>query len=344
MGRASSARPSPSRGCATRPWPSTANCWVSEPRDVSGGKARILVIKLGALGDFVQATGPFAAIRAAHPGAAITLLTTRPYAAFAAASPWFDTVWVDDKPKAWQVAAVLRLRRTLNGGHFDRVYDLQTSDRSSWYFTLMGREVTWSGIAPNCSHPHANPNRDLMHTVERQAEQLAMAGIATVARPDLSWVKADLSRFALPKRYALLCPGGAPHRPAKRWPVERFADLADHLDAAGIVPLLLGTASEAAELAFIQASCPQARSLAGETSFFDIVALARGAAVAVGNDTGPMHLIAAAGCPLVSLFSHDSDPALCAPRGQVTVLRRPSLEALDLAAVVAAVQEAMPAD
>ena len=46
---------------------------------------RVLVIKLGALGDFVQGFGPFAAIRAHHPTAHITLLTTRPFAALAEA-------------------------------------------------------------------------------------------------------------------------------------------------------------------------------------------------------------------------------------------------------------------
>jgi len=51
---------------------------------------RILVIKLGALGDFVQALGPFAAIRAHHPAADIVLLTTRPYADLGRASGYFD--------------------------------------------------------------------------------------------------------------------------------------------------------------------------------------------------------------------------------------------------------------
>lgn len=295
-------------------------------------KARILVIKLSALGDFVQACGPFAAIRAHHADADITLLTTRPYAEFAAASPYFDHVWIDDKPKVWQVAKVLELRRRLAGGHFKRVYDLQTSDRSSSYFKMMGK-VEWSGIASGCSLPHDNPGRDFMHTLDRQAEQLRMAGIETTPLPDLSWVKGDGHRFGLPHPYVLLCPGGAPHRPAKRWPAERFAALSVWLAARGITPVVLGTANEADEIAAITEGCPQAVSLAGRTSFLDVVALAREAMAAVGNDTGPMHLIAAAPCPAVVLFSHDSDPELCAPRGRVAVLRVPDLAGLPVAEV-----------
>ncbi len=299
---------------------------------------RILVIKLGALGDFVQAFGPFATIRAHHQRSRITLLTTRPFVAIAEASPWFDTVWVDERPQLWRPDRIWRLRRRLRGGGFERVYDLQTSDRSSWYFRLLGGDVEWSGIASGCSHPHANPRRDTMHTIERQREQLAMAGIAEVPTPDLSWVGADLGRFALSVPYVLLCPGGASHRPAKRWPAERFTAIANRLADMGITPVLLGSGVETAAVA---AGCPRAMDMAGRTSFLDIIALASEAAAAVGNDTGPMHLIAAGGCPSLVLFSHESDPALCAPRGQVTALRRPSLAELGEAEVAAALDRVL---
>ncbi|MGH6995954.1 MAG: glycosyltransferase family 9 protein, partial [Stellaceae bacterium] len=59
---------------------------------------RILVIKLGALGDFVQAMGPAAAIRAHHPRARIMLLTTPAYAELGRRAPYFDDVWSDERP------------------------------------------------------------------------------------------------------------------------------------------------------------------------------------------------------------------------------------------------------
>ncbi len=296
---------------------------------------RILVIKLSALGDFVQAMGPFAAIRAHHPHARITLLTTALYADFARASPWFDEVWIDRRPRLWQVGALLDLRRRLRSAPFAMVYDLQTSDRSGWYFRLMGRP-RWSGIAPGCSHPHANPGRDHMHTIERQAEQLALAGIPSTPPPDLAWVRADVARFALPDPFVLLVPGGAAQHPRKRWPAGRYAALAGALAARGTTPVLLGTAQDADAAGVIQSACPAARSLVGQTSLFDIAVLAQRAAGAVGNDSGPMHLIAAAGCPAVALFSDASDPALCGQRGRVTILRRDDLADLPLDAVEAA--------
>ena len=80
--------------------------------------ARVLVIKLAALGDFVQAFEPFAAIRAHHPAARITLLTTPAYAALAARSPWFDEVWADGRPGWADLAALWRLRGRLRRAGF----------------------------------------------------------------------------------------------------------------------------------------------------------------------------------------------------------------------------------
>lgn len=297
----------------------------------------ILVIKLGALGDFAQAFGPFAAIRAHHRHARITLLTTPPFRALAERSPWFDQVWCDAKPKFWQVGRVLALRALLRSLAFDRVYDLQTSDRSGFYFRLMGGRVPWSGIAKGCTLPHTNIDRDHMHTIERQAEQLQMAGLKPILDPDLSWVVDASEQFSLTPPYALICPGGAPHRPAKRWPADRFGALCCHLADQGITPVLLGTPKEQAALDAILAVCPDAVNLGGRTSFLDILGLGRGALLAVGNDTGPMHLIALAGCPVLSLFGGESNPALCAPRGQVTVLKRQNLDQLSLDAVKSAV-------
>ena len=301
---------------------------------------RILVIKHGALGDFVLATGPFSAIRGHHRHAHVTLMTSPSYAPLGRAGGWFDAVWEDARPRPWDLAGWLGLARRLRREGFDRVYDLQNSDRTRAYFFLLGgQRPEWSGIAPGCSHPHRNPERGRMHTLERQAEQLHIAGIAKVPPPDLSWAEADIGRFALDGAYALMVPGGAAHRPDKRWPATRYAELARHLQTQGIRPVLIGGAAERAALGEISARATDALDLCDKTSFAEIAVLARGARLALGNDTGPMHLIAACGCPAVVLFSAASDPARTAPVGaHVTVLRRPSLADLPAAEVRAALR------
>lgn len=307
---------------------------------------RILVIKLGALGDVVLAMGPAEAIRRHHPDAEITLLTTPPYAELARAAPWFDRIEVDDRPKPWHPRRLRRIARILGSG-FDRVYDLQTADRSSWYFRLSrapaGGRPEWSGIARGCSHPHRNPRRDFMHTIERQAEQLADAGIAETPFPCLSWAVPLAAPLGLPERYALLAPGAAAHRPEKRWPAERFGELARRLAAEGLTPVVIGTAVDAVAAATVLAACPEGLSLIGRTRILDLPGVAAGARLAVGNDTGPMHVAALVGTPSAVLFSGASDPALTAPRAPpgrppVAVLGADDLRALDVGAVADALR------
>jgi ADP-heptose:LPS heptosyltransferase len=294
---------------------------------VSASSAEILVIKHGALGDFLLSMGPFAAIRAHHKAARITLLTTAPYAAMAERSGHFDRIWCDPRAKAWNIPAWLTLRRRLRSGGFGRVYDLQTSSRSSAYYRYFATpRPEWSGIAPGCSHPHANPRRDDMHTVERQREQLAMAGIDQVPDADLTWLDGDISTL-LPdgqddRPYVLLVAGGSAHRPEKRWPARAYGELATNLHRAGYRPVLIGAAAEQDVLAEISSHCPDALNLCGRTDFGQIAALARRGAAAVGNDTGPMHIVASVGCAATVIFSAASNPDLTAPRGaQVRLLQ-----------------------
>lgn len=286
---------------------------------------RVLVIRLSALGDVVLSFGPFAAIRAHHAADHLTVLTTRPFAGLLATSPWFDAVETDARPRWWDMAGVLRLRRQLQG--FDMVYDLQTSGRTSRYFLLAGRPP-WSGVAPGSALPHANPHRNAMHTIDRQREQLEMAGITDFPPPDLGWLRGDVSGFRLPERFALLVPGAAPHRPEKRWPETAYGTLARVLAARGVAPVVVGTRTEAPLAAAIRAAEPTAIDLTGRTRIEDLAALAARAAVAVGNDTGPMHLAATMGAPCLVLFGGASDPALTAPRGDVRVLRVDDLRTL----------------
>lgn len=293
---------------------------------------RILVIKHGALGDFILATGPFRAIHAHHPEARLTLLTTSSFERLGSDCGCFDDVWIDDRPWPHQVVALFRLRKRLLSGRFDRVYDLQTSDRTGWYYRLFPPpRPEWCGIAAGCSHLHDNPDRDRMHVVDSQVEQLRLVGIDSVPRPGIDWLEAPVSGLGLPEEFALLVPGGSPRRPGKRWPAARYAALARRLSERGLTPVLIGADAERDVIAAIADRCKDAIDLCGRTSLAQLASLCRRARVAVGNDTGPMHVAALAGCGTVVLFSRDSDPALCAPRGAgVVVIRRERLEDLSV--------------
>jgi len=299
----------------------------------------ILIIKLGALGDFIQALAPVPAIRRHHHGARLSLLTTRRYAEFARQTGLFDEILVDRRPGWTDLKGWLALRRTLRCGGFDRVYDFQTSDRSNFYFRMLwpGPRPEWSGTAPRCSHPHANLGRDRQHTMDRQAEQLLMAGIYPVPPAPALPVAGRIPAVLAGRRFALLIPGSSPRHPAKRWPAQRYGELARGLREAGYLPVVVGVAGEEVAGRTICGICPETVDLIGRTDVVELAALAQTAVLTIGNDTGATHVAAAGGHPVVVLFSRASRPRLCAPRGAaVRVLAEPDLADLPVAAVLAA--------
>ena len=311
---------------------------------------RILVIKLGALGDFVQALRAMAEIRRAHPRAKITLLTTPTYAELARASGYVDAIDTGGRPKG--VLAGLALFLRLRFGGYQRVYDLQTSSRSSTYFYAFAPAFPeWSGIARGASHRHRNPRRDKMQSLDRLWDQIAEAGVVeplalgAAPGPDLSWAVAAAElerptfaqRIPIPGTYALLAPGASPGRPAKRWPVQAFAELARNLEAMGVTPVVIGGQQEIALGEAIARAAPSTVVTTGRTKLVELAALGARAALLVGNDTGPTYLAAFAGCPALILFSSESDPALCAPRSKdVHVLQKADLNDLSVAEVTKA--------
>ena len=286
---------------------------------------RVLVIKLGAMGDFMQALGAMRVVRATHPSARITLLTTEPYEAFAKACPYFDIVEADGRPKDLKGKADL-IRRLRSAG-YDMVYDFQNNDRTAQYFMgLSGKKPLWSGAAKGASHQHMNENRGEMHNFDRLAEQLVHAGlgpkppgdptgwiIGQEVSPSLDWIRAafrDPPRFqpeffSLHGPYMLLIPGSSADHPEKRWPVDRFAKIATWVADAGITPVVIGTKAEGDIGAQILKLEPRAKNIVGRTDLFQLATLAERAVFALGGDTGPMHLAAAARTPGVCLFAQE---------------------------------------
>jgi heptosyltransferase-2 len=167
-----------------------------------------------------------------------------------------------------------------------------------------------------------------LHLSEEYQSLGACLGLPPVVPPALEPADAErrearalLERTGgVPAEWVVLGPGAA-YGPAKRWPAERFAALADRLAARGLTPLICGGADDRDTardvITRMRAGGAGARPLAGETTLAVQLALCADARATVSNDSGLAHVAAATGAPTVVVFGSTSS-AWTAPLGART--------------------------
>lgn len=262
----------------------------------------ILVIRHGAFGDLVQCSGALQDIRAAHRAADITLLTGPAFRTLMSRCPHVDRIVTDARLPLTRLREQFALRRTLRRARFDRVYDLQNSDRTALYRWLFLRDVPWSVATGTV--PEQEPD------VQRYRAQLQAAGVPVrhTLEPDVTWMADDVSRLledaGVRRPYIALIPGCAARHPHKRWPY--YARLAESLLARGYDVV---TAPGPDELELCR-SIP-GHTLTGASGYLDWFQLAgvlKAARFVVGNDTGPSHVAACLGAQGLALFGPHTTP------------------------------------
>lgn len=162
-------------------------------------------------------------------------------------------------------------------------------------------------------------------------------------------VKATQQKFGLAdgEKYALIVPVCAANRPFKRWQSEKFAALAAHFLAEGITPVLVGgpATEEKQTCADLAAAIgAKAKDICGQTSLADIAALAKGAVFTIGNDTGPTHIAAAGGKPVLTLYGYYNDPTTWqskTPEGNTKPLVGPRIQDITVQSALDAVRAAL---
>jgi ADP-heptose:LPS heptosyltransferase len=279
---------------------------------------RVLVIRIGALGDIVLCFQAFHEIRQAHKNAEIAFLTMPAYADFGRHMPWFNRVIIDPRPPAWEIRQWLKLFKDVRGFDPTHVYDLQCKPRQSVLYARLGGPwgpVDWSGAAPFCSHPRLAAPLPGMHFTDYVQAQLQLADIPKQPPADVSWFDAPLTDLKLPERYAVLVPGCAPGREYKQWPARNFADLAQKLEEKGIASVAVGSRYDKPVVASIRSAFPRLNDFSGSTTLFQLAAIMRRAVCVIANDTGPMHIAAAVGAPTLGLMSERVNATWNAPKG-----------------------------
>ena len=285
---------------------------------------KILIIKHGALGDVILSMYPVFAIWKHFKGYEISVLTESKYKELFQCLPFIKNIKIDNRPKFFYFMKYIEIFKWFYKSDFEWVFDLQTSRRTNLYFSIFSsfKDFNWNGIAKNCSHPHLNSNRKKLHTIERQKDQLTVAGISKASNPDWSYFKYKTNKFTIKKPYAILVPGGSRHRKNKRWDFKNFLEIIKFLEKKNIISVLVGGRDER-DIFENKQKYHSVINLIGKTNYSDLAYLSSRAKLILGNDTGPMHLLVAcsnAKIVKVVLFGGASDPTLCAPVGKNVII------------------------
>ncbi len=293
---------------------------------------RVLVVKLADLGDLLTATPALRALRRRYPTSEITALVSPHSASLLDGNDAVDRVLtfpkaIFDRPaslaspraaaRALRLSAGLAAR--LRAGRFDVVvllHHLFTSWgrlKYRWLLAATGAPIRVGlGEAPFLTHSALDLGFGGRHEVDYWLDTVAQIG----ARSPCSDLELHLTAHELEEGsrrlgalgtrkgpVVAIHPGSGAFSVARRWPAERFAQVADGLAAAGCTVLIVaGPGEEALAQRACTAMCAQATVLREHGGPRALAAVLRGCQLFVGNDSGVMHLAATVGVPCVGVF------------------------------------------
>lgn len=318
--------------------------WFRRAHTAPSESRRILCIKFWGIGSLQMLTPAARHLREAHPAARIELLTLAGNAAFARGLEQYDAIHTLDVeaargPRGWLalVGRIAALVVALRRARYDAVYDFEFFTRFSALVTLAtGAPRTHGFAAPSVwrggFHAHTVPFNRYWH-VARNFRALAggedgsdvVAGDLApfrIAHADELRVDARLAAAGIaPGRdFVVVNPNAGSLSLERRWPAPNFAALARALVREDGLPVVFvgapGEVEYVREIVRAAGEQPPGHlvDLSGELSVGELAALLARAACVVTNDSGPMHVTAALGTPLVALFGPET-PVMYGPLG-----------------------------
>ena len=288
---------------------------------------RILIVKLGALGDVVIWSGMMHAIVRRHPDAEFVLMTHAAFVPIMRQSGWFSDFIVDNrKPYRW--AELKRIcYDSVVRREFDLVYDLQSSHRTlKVYYPLVRllsrKRLVWisHGYQAVEWDVRTSPAKRMLSWGRDERSKVALAPLPG----DLGFCHGERRNFGLlpESPFLLLIPGCSAANSDKRWPAANYAAVSDRFRRLGIRSVVLGTKSESDVIREILRGSPSAVDFMDKATLADIPDLARKAAAVVGNDTGPTHMARLAGARTVMLFNERTRNSAAEGRNVVNLFGR----------------------
>ncbi len=266
--------------------------------------SNILIIKLGSLGDVVQISGALRDIREHHKNQKITILTTSKYLNLFKNCPYIDDCLEDERLPRYNIFYLLRLKKNINSLNFNKVYDLQNSNRTNFYRKFLFNIKDWSTSKDIPDNKYNNS------VLQRFDEQLRKSNIETryTLKPDFNWAAQHANNYNLDtiKKYILFFPFCSKDLIHKRWPY--FSELIslikqNHPQFELVVAPGPGEIEEAKSLN-IKVALNNNLAL----NFFELASLIKKSHLVIANDTGPAHMAAHLGAKGFTLFGPHTTP------------------------------------
>lgn len=293
--------------------------------DLAGwhGVRRVLAVRLDSMGDVLMTTPALRAIAAAPTVDHVALLTSPAGAAVARLVPAIDDILVYEAPwmkasTASTIAADTAMIATMTDGAYDAAIIFTVFSQTPFPAAMLCRLAGIPRILAHCREraytlvsdavAEVEPEQGIRHEVRRHLDLVAHVGWRiederlAIAIP--APAKARIaSQLAPGDRWAVVHPGAS--APSRRWPPEFFAAAMQSLaHDHGWRLVVTGDAYERELCASIIASAGiDATNLAGQLDLAELAALIDAATLLISNNTGPAHLAAAVGTPVVDLYA-----------------------------------------
>ena len=281
------------------------------------GVRRLLVVRLRSIGDTVLATPSLFALRRFLPLAQIDILLEDWVAPVLDGSDLVDRV-IPIARDSQQARA--RVARELRASRYDVVYNLHGGTTATLLTRATGAKhrVGFGHYQYARLHNHAAPSsleiwqRPSLHSVEQQLALIGWTGVPVTDRPPTRLAVTDSSLLSVAEKlraagfddqdkpFAVIHPAAA--FDTKQWAAENFAQVADELNARGLTPIVIVSAKEKQMLGSLMQQTSARVIGLSDLGLPEVTALASGARLFVGNDSGIAHIAAAAGAPCVAIF------------------------------------------
>ena len=298
--------------------------------------AKILIIKLGSLGDIVQISGAINDISENHKDDEIHIMTTKPYFGLFKKNPHISNVILDKRLSRLNLIYLFSLMKLIKKYNFSKVYDLQNSSRSAFYkrilFPNAGKEI-WSSTETTLPEGATKEDFDKDSVLSRFNYQLKSSGINTnhTLSPDFSWSTTDISQiknYHQLDKYIVIFPFCSPHLTSKKWPY--YNDLINLINEKyenNYKIVIAPGPNEIKEATNINALCILDNGKALDIS--QLAALIKDSSFVIANDTGPAHIAAHLGSKGIALFgSHTSPFKVSIERENFKAIQTPELSKL----------------